>query len=271
LPRGFEMKRILTTHVGSLARPRDLLDQMKEKLAGKAPRGYDERVRRAVAECVRKQSETGIDIVTDGEQSKPGFSLYVRERLEGFEPRPQMKRPFFPAEVNAFPEYYAEYFKQAMIGGAIAPVVPLVCVGPVKYRGEQALKRDIDNLKAALKGARHHAAFMPAVAPSGVGSNEYYRSEEEFLHAVGAALRTEYQAIVDAGFLLQVDDPFLTDIFADPALDAAPGPQCTSRRSTGACAGFRRRRCAFTPAMASTRARASTRRRCRTSSATCSR
>src|SRR6266705_858518 len=171
---------------------------MKEKLAGKAPGGYDERVRRAVAECVRKQSETGIDIVTDGEQSKPGFFLYVRERLEGFERRPQMKRPFFPAEVNAFPEYYAEYFKQAMIGGAIAPVVPLVCVGPVKYRGEQALKRDIDNLKAALKGARHHAAFMPAVAPSGVGSNEYYRSEEEFLHAVGAALRTEYQAIVDA-------------------------------------------------------------------------
>ena len=213
------MKRILTTHVGSLPRPRDLLDQMKEKLAGRAPGGYDERVRRAVAECVRRQAETGIDILTDGEQSKPGFFMYARERLEGFEPRPKMKKPFFPAEVNAFPEYYAEYFKQAMIGGAIAPAVPLVCTGPVKYRGEEALGRDIDNLKAALKGAGHRAAFMPAVAPSGVGSNEYYRSEEEFFHAVGAALRTEYQAIVDAGFLLQVDDPFLTDIFADPALD----------------------------------------------------
>src|SRR3989442_5845696 len=182
------MKRILTTHVGSLPRPRDLLDQMKEKLAGRAPRGYDERVPGAVAECVPKQSEAGIDIVTEGEQSKPGFFLYVRERLEGFEPRPQMKRPFFPAEVDAFPEYYAEYFKQAMIGGAIAPVVPLVCVGPVKYRGEQALKRDIDNLKAALKGARHHAAFMPAVAPSGVGSNGDYRTEAEGFHAVGAAV-----------------------------------------------------------------------------------
>src|SRR5881296_3637509 len=155
--------RILTTHVGSLPRPKDLLDLMKARLAGAAyDRAiYDARVKSAVAECVRKQSETGIDIVTDGEQSKPGFFLYVRERLEGFERRPQMKRPFFPAEVNAFPEYYAEYFKQAMIGGAIAPVVPLVCVGPVKYRGEQALERDIDNLKAALKGARHHAAFMP--------------------------------------------------------------------------------------------------------------
>src|SRR5207302_536855 len=105
-------------------------------------------------------------------------------------------------------------------GGAITPVVPLVCTGPVKYRGEEALGRDIDNLKAALRGTRHHAAFMPAVAPSGVGLNEYYRSEEEFLHAVGAALRTEYRAIADAGFLLQIDDPFLADSFADPAPDA---------------------------------------------------
>src|SRR3989441_11124773 len=153
------MKRILTTHVGSLARPRDLLDQMKQKLAGKAPRGCDERVRRAVAECVRKQSETGIDIVTDGEQSKPGFFLYVRERLEGFEPRPQMKRPFFPAEVSAFPEYYAEYFKQAMIGGAVAPVVPLGFPGPVQYRRGGGPPRANGQLKAPLKGARHHAAL----------------------------------------------------------------------------------------------------------------
>src|SRR3989441_2354723 len=175
------MKRILTTHVGSLARPRDLLDQMKQKLAGKAPRGYDERVRRAVAECVRKQSETGIDIVTDGEQSKPGFFLYVRERLEGFEPRPQMKRPFFPAEVNAFPEYYAEYFKQAMIGGAIAPVVPPVCPRPVKHPRGGGLARRIDKSKPALKGAPHPAAIMPAVPPNGGGSGEHYPSPEEVL------------------------------------------------------------------------------------------
>src|SRR2546427_12913971 len=107
-----------------------------------------------------------------------------------------------------------------MTGGAIAPVVPLVCTGPVKYCGQEALKRDIGNLKSAASAVKHHAVFMPSVAPSGVGSNEYYRTEEEFFHAVGAALRTEYQAIVEAGFLLQIDDPFLTDIFADPALDA---------------------------------------------------
>ena len=213
--------RILTTHVGSLPRPSDLLDLMKAKVSGLAydKAGYDQRVKSAVAECVRKQVETGIDFVSDGEQSKPGFFSYVRERLAGFEGRPHQKRQLFAAEVAAFPEYYEKYFREAMMGGAVAPVVPLVCTGPVKYRGEAALKRDIENLKAAAGAA--HGAFMPAVAPSGVGSNEYYRTEEEFFHAVGAALRSEYQAIVDAGLLLQVDDPFLCDIFADLALDAA--------------------------------------------------
>ena len=208
--------------MGSLPRPTAVLDLMKAKVAGLPyDRGaYEERVRSAVSECVRRQAESGIDIVADGEQSKPGFFTYVRERLDGFEPRPQLRVPFFAAEVAAFPEYYEEYFKQAMTGGAVAPVVPLVCTGPVRYRGEEALKRDIENLKAAAAGVRTHAVFMPAVAPSGVGINGYYRTEEEFFHAVGAALHTEYKAIVDAGFLLQVDDPFLTDIFSDPALDA---------------------------------------------------
>src|SRR6266571_4505191 len=95
--------RILTTHVGSMPRPKDLLDLMKAKLSGLA---YDKRVKSAVAECVRKQVESGIDIVSDGEQSKPGFFTYVRERLEGFEERPQQKRRMFPDEVAAFPEYY---------------------------------------------------------------------------------------------------------------------------------------------------------------------
>jgi len=215
--------RILTTHVGSLPRPKDLLDLMKAKVSGLAydKGAYDRRVKSAVAECVKKQVETGIDIVSDGEQSKPGFFTYVRERLEGFEERPQQKRKSFAAEVAAFPEYYEKYFREAMTGGAIAPIVPLVCAGPVKYRGEEDLERDIANLKDAATQARAHGAFVPAVAPSGVGTNEYYRTEEEFFHAVGAALRTEYKAIVDSGLLVQVDDPFLCDIFADPALDAA--------------------------------------------------
>jgi 5-methyltetrahydropteroyltriglutamate--homocysteine methyltransferase len=218
-----EQDRIPTTHVGSLPRPKALLDLMKAKFEGAAfdRDRYEAQVRAAVVDCVRRQADTGIDILTDGEQSKPGFFTYVRERLEGFEERPNQRSEKFQAEVSAFPEYYEQYFKQAMLGGSVVPAVPLVCTGPVRYRGEEALKRDIDNLKAAAAQVSHRAVFMPSVAPSGVGSNEYYRSDEEFFHAVGAALHTEYRAIIDAGFLLQVDDPFLSENFSDPALDPA--------------------------------------------------
>src|SRR5215472_149066 len=214
--------RILTTHVGSLPRPKYLLDLMKSKMAGN---GYDRAVyetsvRNAVAECVKRQVDAGIDVISDGEQSKPGFFTYVRERLEGFEVRQQGRTQPFKLEVEAFPEYYEQYFKRAMSGGAIAPVLPLVCTGPVRYCGEEVIKRDIDNLKAASRTVQYHAIFMPAVAPSGVGTNEYYSNEEEFFHAVAGALRIEYKAITDAGFLLQIDDPFLTDIFSNPDLDS---------------------------------------------------
>lgn len=213
------MSRILTTHVGSLPRPHALLDAMKAKLAGNAPPDYESRVRQTVAECVRKQIEAGIDIVSDGEQSKPGFFSYVRDRLAGFEPKADRKVEIFPAEVRAFPEYYEQYFKEAMLGGAIARFAPLVCTGPVSYRALEPLRRDIDNLKAAMAAAKAKTAFMPAIAPSGVGSNEYYKSDEEYLHAVGAAMRTEYRAIVDAGLLLQIDDPFLCDVLVDPRIE----------------------------------------------------
>jgi len=215
------MTRIRTTHVGSLPRPHDLLDQMKARLAGQPydREHYDGRVRRAVAECVRRQVDCGIDIVADGEQSKPGFFTYVKERLAGFEPRPGKKVAFFDAERQAFPEYYKEYFARAMTGGSIAPVVPMVCTGPVKYIGEEALRRDIDNLKAAMVASGAKAAFMPSVAPSGAGTNEHYKSDEEFFFAVADAMHHEYQAIVDAGLYLQIDDPFMTDNFSDPALD----------------------------------------------------
>jgi 5-methyltetrahydropteroyltriglutamate--homocysteine methyltransferase len=213
------LSRILTTHVGSLPRPHALLDAMKAKLGGNPPSDYDRRIRDAITACVRKQAEVGIDIVSDGEQSKPGFFTYVRERLAGFEPKPDRKVEIFPAEVRAFPEYYEQYFKEAMLGGAVARFAPLVCVGPVGYRTLEPLRRDIDNLKQAMAAARVKTAFMPAIAPTGVGSNEYYKSDEEYLHAVGAALRTEYRAIVDAGLQLQIDDPFLCDILVDPRVE----------------------------------------------------
>ena len=210
--------RIRTTHVGSLPRPRALLDLMK---AGDTGAAFDRELRTAVTDIVRRQAECGIDILTDGEQSKPGFFSYIRDRLEGFEPRPGAGGNKFAAEVAAFPEYYEQYFRRAMLGGSVVPSVPLVCTGPIHYKGQAAIQRDIANLKSALAGQPHYAAFLPAVAPSGVGSNEYYASDEEFFHAVGAALRTEYQAIVDAGFLLQIDDPFLSENFGDPAYTPA--------------------------------------------------
>jgi len=215
-------ERILTTHCGSLARPKDLLDLMKAKVRGEPydPEAYARRVQRAVAETVRQQVESGIDIPTDGEQGKSSFFVYAHERLSGFTPRPEASMTLFAAEVAAFPEYYKQYFSQAMLGGSIAPIVPLVCTGPVSYQGHEAVRRDIDNLKAALEGLKPAAVFLPAVAPSGVGSNEYYRTEEDYLHAVAEAMHTEYQAIVDAGFLLQIDDPFLTDVYSDPSLSA---------------------------------------------------
>src|ERR1700733_4840959 len=215
--------RILTTHCGSLPRPTDLLDLMKAKINHQPydASAYADRVRSAVAEMVRQQVECGIDILTDGEQSKPGFFAYVNERLAGFEPRPGPRAAMFEAEVESFPDYYKQYFSTAMLGVTIAPLVPFVCTGPVSYRGQEAVRRDIENLKAALRGLEPADVFMPAVAPSGVGKNEYYASDREYMHAVAEALSGEYRAIVDAGFVLQIDDPFLTELFSYSPISAA--------------------------------------------------
>jgi 5-methyltetrahydropteroyltriglutamate--homocysteine methyltransferase len=216
---------IQTTHIGSLPRPHALLDILKVKYSGQP---YDEGklndvLARSVADCVRKQVDCGIEIVTDGEFSKPGFFTYIRERFDGFESRPSQKLIIFQQEVSAFPEYYAQYFKEAMMGGAILPIVPVVCTGPVKYKGEARLRIDIANVKAAAKaaGVPDHNVFLPATAPSGVGVNEYYKTEEAYFHALAAELNTEYRAIADAGLLIQVDDPFLPDIFFEPGLEDA--------------------------------------------------
>ena len=215
--------RIQTTHIGSLPRPHNVLDMLKAKYAGQPydQNALDQAVTQAVAEVVKKQVACGIDIVTDGEFSKPGFFTYVRERLDGFEMRPNQKMLLFEKEVAAFPEYYAQYFKEAMMGGTVVPIHPVVCTGPVKYKGEKYLQRDIANVKAAAKaaGVPDHHVFLPATAPSGVGINEYYKTDEEYFHAVAAELSKEYKAIVASGILVQIDDPFLPDIFVDPRLD----------------------------------------------------
>ncbi len=214
--------RILTTHVGSLPRPHSLLDMMKKHFDGETldEASYAAMLQDAVNETVHKQADVGLDVVADGEMSKPGHAVYINERMEGYEPRPDVDEGRYSEEQEAFPEYYEDYFRRAMLGGAIAPSAPMYCVGPIKYCGHEALKTDIENLKAAMGEVDCAEAFMPCVAPTGVGHNEYYPSEEEYIYAVADGLAEECRGIVEAGLLLQIDDPFLPDVFMDKTLDA---------------------------------------------------
>lgn len=211
--------RILTTHIGSLARPDDLLDLMSARLNGEVydRQAYDARVRTAVAESVRRQVACGLDVVTDGEQSKPSFNAYVADRLSGFERRPAASRNprLNSPEGRAFPEYYEQYVKRRP---PIGPGGALACVGPVSYTGHEAVRADVDNLKAALVGQHPEEVFMPAISAGffvqpAATPGSHYSTQEEFLQALGEALREEYLAVVDAGFLLQIDDPSLTRLY----------------------------------------------------------
>ena len=217
--------RILVTHAGSLARPKDLLEMMDAKLSGRSydQAAYGKRIRNAVADMVRNQVQCGIDIVTDGEQSKPSFNAYLIERLTGFEAvassEERIAARMKTDEARAFPEYYEKYFAEHMC--SVGPNLPVACTGPITYKGQEAVRTDIENLKAALNGLAPEAVFMPAIAP-GFFSNQYYPTDKEFLYALAEALRVEYQAIIDAGFLLQIDDPSLTRLYrTDPALSVA--------------------------------------------------
>ncbi len=203
--------RILTTHVGSLIRPAALQDIMRAKQAGQSydQAAYEKCLKESVAEVVRRQAEIGVDVISDGEYGKAiSWNQYVVERLSGFELRtiPPGYRPGTPgADRTRFKEFYAELDVREPMANARM----VACVGPVKYIGQDIVKRDIENLKAALKGVKVEEAFMPVVAPSSVlpdRKDEYYKSEEEWLGAVTEAMRVEYRMIVDAGFILQIDD-----------------------------------------------------------------
>jgi len=203
--------RILTTHVGSLIRPPRLQELLRARQKGDGfdQTSYDQCLTQSVADVVQAQADTGIDVVSDGEFGKSiSWSQYVLERLSGFE-----RRPFKPganvfqrgADRTRFAEFYAELDARE----GVATNMDSVCVGPITYTGQEELKRDIDNFKAALKSVNVAEAFMPVAAPASVipdRKNEYYKSEEELIRAIGAAMRTEYKMIVDAGFVLQLDD-----------------------------------------------------------------
>jgi 5-methyltetrahydropteroyltriglutamate--homocysteine methyltransferase len=204
--------RILTTHAGSLPRPADIL-ALVERDGAKAfdAAAAAAQLRNEVAGIVRKQAELGIDVIDDGEYGKPSFVTYINERLGGYEidndTRPR-NHWATSREGLSFPEFYGQTTPSRR--------VHMVCTGPITYKGHALLKRDIDNLKAAAASVKVEEVFMPAISPSNIEDwqrNAYYKDTEEYIFAIADAMREEYEAIVNAGFLLQIDDPRLVTYY----------------------------------------------------------
>jgi len=200
------MERILTTHVGSLPRPPALAQAMVKRdrgtLSAEEAASLPQQICAAVDGVVRKQAETGLDIINDGEASKIGYATYVRERLSGFEGK---GRGLTIWDLHDVPE-----FAERSLAG-LDPMVP-ACTGPIVYQGRVALEEDIANLKAATEKAEPADVFMTAASPGVIAiylENQHYPTAEEYWQAIAEAMRTEYEAIAEAGFVLQIDAPDL--------------------------------------------------------------
>jgi 5-methyltetrahydropteroyltriglutamate--homocysteine methyltransferase len=225
-------RRILTSHVGSLPRPDALLELNRAKFAGEAydTSAYATQLSAAVEEVCRRQAETGIDVVNDGEFGKTSsgaidygaWSSYAWGRLSGWEPGEPGRLPALAGrrDRQKFAEFYRELDSTSFRSSSSLGGRPPVFTGPITYVGQQALSTDLANFKAALAKVTADEGFITSVAPGSFArrQNRYYKTDEEFLDALGAAMREEYQAIVEAGFVLQLDDPGLPDSWdmADP-------------------------------------------------------
>jgi 5-methyltetrahydropteroyltriglutamate--homocysteine methyltransferase len=217
--------RISTTPVGSLIRPPELLALIEERQDGRTvdQATFEATLRASVAEVVRLQAESGIDVVSDGDFGKTGsWSRYILERLGGFEFRPGATACISSIrgkDYRDFEEFYLEYEGEhgaAGLGKSIAPTGGWAITGPIRYTGQAQVARDIANLKTAVEGAGVMAGFLPVVAPASVvpnQSDEHYRTEEEALFAIADALHDEYAAIVQSGLLVQIDDAFLASTY----------------------------------------------------------
>jgi 5-methyltetrahydropteroyltriglutamate--homocysteine methyltransferase len=217
--------RILTTHVGSLIRPPDLLAFIEARQNGGPVNdaAFAETLRRSVGEVVRQQAETGIDIVSDGEFGKTGsWSRYVVERLGGIEFRPDAAASISSIrgkDFRDFQEFYAEYESTqgaAGLGKSFTPAGGWAITGPITYTGQTQIGRDIANLKVAMEGSGVTAGFLPVVAPASVlpsRTDEFYKTEEEALFAIADALHEEYAAVVESGLTVQIDDAFLASYY----------------------------------------------------------
>jgi 5-methyltetrahydropteroyltriglutamate--homocysteine methyltransferase len=229
--------RILTTHVGSLPRPDELRLMLVAKDDGEPYDGtaFEAHVKAAVSDIVRRQREARLDIINDGEESKRSWSTYARERLGGHAPRPRpadyQPHAIYGRDAVEFPEYFemqgpgrGQNTRGGITSSGAAPRFD-TCVAPLTYVGQTVLQRDLENLKAALQQSPAEEAFMSAVSPGTIEHwlhKEYYKSDEEYLYAIAEAMRAEYEAIVDAGFVLQIDDPDLADAWQiHPEMDVA--------------------------------------------------
>jgi len=207
--------RFLTTHTGSLVRP-DTLTEDPARDAAAGPRAdYERALTTAVADVVRKQADVGLDIVNDGEYGKSSWSAYVLDRISGFEIREDQIKPldWLGRDRDRFRGFFTATDELPALDGAPAEI----CVGPIKYIGHDQVRRDLDNLKAAAAGLTGgHEVFFTSVAPASTayqGINEYYATDEEYAFAIADALREEYLAIHEAGFILQVDDAVLANMY----------------------------------------------------------
>ncbi|MFZ2065186.1 MAG: cobalamin-independent methionine synthase II family protein [Xanthobacteraceae bacterium] len=203
-------QRILTTHVGSLPRTEAvvrLLDAREGRTAYDVGE-FDRAIRQAVLDIVRRQTEIGIDVVSDGETSKISYATYVHDRLSGFSDEGTPGPPKPHLDVAAFPEFRK---KMAQFTGG-QRFKRVTCVGPIKVQNREALARDLANMRAAVDAAKPVEAFLNAASPGVVASflpNRYYPSHEAYIEAIADAMQEEYAAITDAGFLLQIDCPDL--------------------------------------------------------------
>ena len=202
-------ERILTTHTGSLPRPDELASLLVARERGEPVEAdvLAEQVRQVVADVVQRQSSVGIDIVSDGEMSKIGFANYVKDRLTGFEGE---SNPTVAQDVLDHPDLRVRMFRRNE-GSASRYFTP-ACTAPITLRDKEAVHQDIANLRAALQGVPPTEVFLPAASPGTIAQamqNQYYPSQEAYLYALADAMRYEYQAIVQAGFLLQLDCPDL--------------------------------------------------------------
>ena len=198
-------ERILTTHTGSLPRPSDLLPLITAAEAGDSgdANRLQTRVRTAVAEIVRKQIDAGVDIVNDGEASKPSYSTYVKDRLTGFHGEADVMAI---ADLADYPEFGERFARQGVLETLKRPA----CTAPITYKDLNAVNRDIADLKAAVAETKPTEAFLTAASPGVISiflGNHYYKTHEAYLAALADAMKAEYNAIHQAGLLLQVDCP----------------------------------------------------------------